>query len=192
MVTAKPKGQHVVADYFATPEGERWELIDGVLYQMAAAPSIKHQTVSINLTSLMRPHIVQLRLGLLLYAPCAVILPGESAVEPDLLFVRAERRDIITPRACEGPPDLVVEILSPSNSSHDLELKRELYARHSIPEYWILDPIQEIVQKLTDPIIHQGLGEYASEALHSSEETLVANIIPGLTIPVVDIFAEPW
>ena len=192
MVTAKPKGQYVVADYFATPEGERWELIDGVLYHMAAAPSIKHQIASGNLTGLFQPHIVRLRLGLLLYAPCAVILPGESAVEPDLLFVRAERRDIITTRACEGPPDLVVEILSPSNSAHDLAVKRELYARHGVSEYWILDPIRETVLKLTNPAVRQGSGEYAVESRYGSGDALSCDAIPGLVITVTDIFAEPW
>ena len=192
MATAKPKGRYVVADYWATPEGERRELIDGVLFHMAAAPSVKHQIVSKNLVLLVDPHVVEGRLGLLLYAPCAVILPGESAVEPDLLFVRAERRDIITPRACEGPPDLVVEILSPSNSAHDLAVKRELYARHTVPEYWILDPDQETVLKLTMPRVRQGEGAYAVESRYSSGEALSCDSIPGLALTVADIFAEPW
>ena len=192
MVTAKPKGQHVVADYFATPEGERWELIDGVLYHMAAAPSIKHQIVSKNLVILIDPHVVEGQLGLLLYAPCAVILPGESAVEPDLLFVRAERRDIITPRACEGPPDFIVEILSPSNSAHDLAIKRELYARHAVPEYWIVDPIDETVLKLTEPFIRQSRGAYAAEAAYGATDFLSSDSVTGLTVTVADIFAEPW
>ena len=192
MVTAKPKGRYVVADYFATPEGERWELIDGVLYHMAPAPSIKHQVVSKNLVWLIDPHIVQNRLGLLLYAPCAVVLPGESAVEPDLLFVSAARRNIVTARACEGPPDLVVEILSPSNSAHDLSLKRELYARHAVPEYWILQPDEETVLKLTEPVVREGVGEYTSESRYAAGDMLVADSLPGLTISVSDIFADPW
>ena len=192
MVTAKPKGQYVIADYFATPEGERWELIDGVLYRMAAAPSIKHQIVSKNLVLLIDPHVVAGGLGLLLYAPCAVILPGESAVEPDLLFVSVARRHFVTARACEGPPDLVAEILSPSTSNRDLELKRELYARHAVPEYWILDPVAETVLKLTEPRVQQGAGEYATEFRYGPGDTLSCDGIPDLTIAMADIFAEPW
>ena len=192
MVTAKPKGQYLVADYFSTPEGERWELIDGVLYHMAAAPSVKHQIASGNLTGLFRPHIVQRRLGLLLYAPCAVILPGESAVDPDLLFVSSERRDIITTRACEGPPDFIAEILSPSNSAHDMAIKRELYARHAVPEYWIIDPIQETVLKLTEPFIRQGLGAYFAEATYGATDPVSSDSVAGLTVTVADVFVEPW
>ena len=192
MVTAKPKGQYVVADYFATPEGERWELIDGVLYRMAAPPNLKHQVASKNVGYLIDAEVIPRRLGLLIYAPFAVILPGESAVEPDLIFVRAERRQIVTPRACEGPLDLVVEILSPSNSDHDLAIKRELYARHAVPEYWILDPVQETVLKLTEPTVRQGAGEYAVESRYGSGDALSCDSIPGLDIAAADIFAEPW
>ena len=192
MVTAKSKGKYTYADYFATPEGERWELIDGVLYHMAAAPNIKHQVASGNSYFLISSHIRPLRLGLLLSAPCAVLLPGESAVEPDLLYVSAARQYILTERACEGPPDLVVEILSPSNREHDLERKRELYARHGIPEYWIMEPYAETVRALNEPVISAGVGAYAVETLYQSGDTLTTARIPGLLIAVADVFAAPW
>ena len=79
---------------------------------------------------------------------------------------------IITSQACEGPPDLVVEILSPSNSAHDHAVKRELYARHGVPEYWILDPVPETVLKLTEPITRQGAGEYTLEARYGVADSL--------------------
>ena len=93
MVTARPKGKHTYEDYFATPECERWELIDGVLGRTTwlQAPNIKHQDRIRHLFfRVMGSHIRTRRLGLLLSAPCAVFLTGESAVEPDLLFVGAE------------------------------------------------------------------------------------------------------
>ena len=192
MVIAKPKGKHTIADYFATPEGERWELIDGVLYHMAAVPNRKHQTASGNLFLLFSSHIRPRRLGLVYVALFAVMLPGESAVEPDLLFVGAERRYILTEQACEGPPDLVVEILSPSNRSHDLERKRELYARHGVPEYLILDPYQETVLALAEPTVNAGEGSYGSERLYRPGNTLTIAAFSGLEIAVADIFAEPW
>ena len=193
MVIAKPKGDCTYADYFATPEGERWELVDGVLYQMAAAPNLKHQDVSRNLIVRIEPHISRRRPGALYHAPTALLLPGETAVEPDLFYVRIERSHILTERACEGAPDLVVEILSPSNRRHDLERKRELYARHGIPEYWILEPDQETVLALTEPVITRaGVGEYTAEALYRAGDILTTAVIPGLAIPVGDIFAAPW
>ena len=91
MTTAKLKGAHTIADYFATPESERWELIDGVLHHMAAAPNTKRQDASRNLLVRMEPHVNKHLLGVVYYAPYAALLPGESAVEPDLLFVRTDR-----------------------------------------------------------------------------------------------------
>lgn len=191
MTTAKLKGAHTIADYFATPEGERWELVDGVLYHMAAAPNTKHQDASRNLLVRMEPHVNENLLGVVYNAPYAVLLPGESAVEPDLLFVRKDRLRIITVRACEGPPDLVVEILSPSNREHDLERKLELYARHGVPEYWMLEPDDETVRTLTEPVSIAGVGTYTSERIYGSGDTLTTNTIPGLAILVAGIFAPP-
>ena len=192
MVIAAAPGTATYADYWATPEDERWELIDGVLYHMAATPSTKHQDVSQNLIGLLRPHIIRHRLGALYNAPYGVQLPDQSVVEPDLLFVSATRRHIITARCCDGAPDLVVEVLSPSNPRHDLVRKRELYARHGVPEYWMLEPYAEILHALTAPIAVAGVGEYMAETLYRPGDTLTTAAIPGLAIAVADIFADPW
>ena len=192
MVTAKPKGKYTYADYAATPEGERWELIDGVLYRMAAAPDTRRHDVSDNTGDLVKAVIQPGRLGRIYRAPFALRLSDTNTVEPDLLYVSVARRHIITSRGCEGIPDLVVEILSPSNSAHDVTVKRELYARHGIPEYWIENPIQETVLALTDPVVNDGVGEYTTERLYQSGDTLTTSRIPGLAIAVADIFADPW
>ena len=192
MATAKPKGKYTYADYAAKPDDEQWELIDGVLYQMAAGASARHQEVSENFGSLMGDHIRPRRLGRLYRPRFDLILPGETAVEPDLMFVSAARRRIITTRGCEGPPDLVVEVLSPSNPRHDLERKRELYARHGVPEYLILEPNEETVLALAEPAISAGEGTYGSERLYRLDDMLTIAAIPGLVIAVADIFAEPW
>lgn len=192
MVTARPKGKHTYADYAAKPDSEKWELIDGVLYQMAAGASARHQEVSENFGSLMGDHIRPRRLGRLYRPRFDLILPGETAVEPDLMFVSAARRSIITTRGCEGAPDLVVEILSPSNPRHDLERKRELYARHGVPEYLILEPNEETVLALADPVIVAGAGAYRFEMPYRPGDVLTIAAIPSLAIAVADIFAEPW
>ena len=189
MVTAKPKGKYTYADYAAKPDDEKWELIDGVLYQMAAGASARHQEASENLGHLVGTHIRPRGLGRLYRPRFDLILPGETAVEPDLLFVRTERLHIITQRACEGPPDLVVEILSPSNPRHDLERKRELYARHGIPEYLILDPYQETILALAEPTISGEVGLYTAESEYRSGETLTLTSLPGLELSIAEIFA---
>ena len=192
MVTTKPQGKYTYADYAAKADDEKWELIDGVLYQMAAGASARHQEVSENFGELLIPHIRPRRLGRLYRPRFDLILPGETAVEPDLMFVSGARRRIITTRGCEGPPDLVVEVLSPSNPRHDLERKRELYARHGVPEYLILEPNDETVLALAEPAVGTGEGTYGSERLYRSGDTLAIAAMPGLAIAVADIFAEPW
>ena len=192
MVTAKPKGKYSYADYAATPGGERWELIDGVLYRMAAAPNTRHHDVCDNLGDLIKDGIRPQRLGRVYRSPYALILSESSTVEPDLLYVSVARRHIITSRGCEGIPDLVVEILSPSNRARDLAVKRELYARYGVPEYWILNSDRETVLALTEPATSAGVGDYTTEVLYQSGETLTTGRIPGLAIVVADIFAAPW
>ena len=192
MVTAKPKGKYTYEDYAAKPDDERWELIDGVLYKMAAGASARHQEVSENFGELLIPHIRPLQLGRIYRPRFDLILPGETAVEPDLMFVSAARRRIITPRGCEGPPDLVVEVLSPSNPRHDLERKRELYARHGVPEYLIMEPHEKTVLALTDPVISASGGVYRSERVYRPGDMLTTAATPGSAIAVADIFAEPW
>ena len=191
MATAKPKGKYTYADYAATPDDERWELIDGVLYRIAAGASTKHQLATLALAALVRESVRRMTLGWVFIAPYDVILSDATTVEPDILFVSTARRRIITERACEGPPDLVVEVLSPSNSPRDLEVKRELYARFGIPEYLIVDPYQETVVSLTNPSADEGEGQYANQATYRSSEHLPIGSILGLVIPVAEIFASP-
>ena len=191
MVARKPKGKYTYADYAATPDDERWELIDGELYRMAAGASTKHQLVTLELAALLRENVRRRTLGWIFIAPYDVILSDTNTVEPDILFVSAARRSIITERACEGAPDLVVEVLSPSNSRRDLEVKRELYARFGVPEYLIVDPYQETVVSLTNPSVDEGEGRYSNETTYRSGEHLPIGSIPGLVIPVAEIFASP-
>jgi Uma2 family endonuclease len=130
-------------DYAALPDdGKRYEIHDGEL-SMTAAPAPLHQIVSVNLVQILCAHVNARGLGLVLYAPLDVILsdtPGETTiVQPDIIFLDRGRRSLISPRAIEGPPTLVVEILSPSTAVIDRVRKRALYARHGVPYYWLVD-----------------------------------------------------
>jgi Uma2 family endonuclease len=192
MVARKPKGNHTYADYAATPDDERWELIDGELYRMAAGASTKHQLVTLELATLLRENVRRRTLGWVFIAPYDVIMSDTNTVEPDILFVSAANRHIITDRACEGPPDLVVEVISPSNPRHDTELKRELYARFGVPEYLIIEPYQETVTSLTGPSVQESEGVYTTQRLYTVGDIITTTVIPGLAIPVAEIFANPW
>ena len=193
MATAKPKGKYTYADYAGTPDDERWELIDGVLYRMAPAPNTKHQRALRRLVTAFVLHFSRVgQAGELFFAPTDLILSDQTTVQPDMLFVSEDRRGIITLRGCEGPPDLVVEILSPSNTGHDLDVKRELYARFGIPEYLILDTNTETILALAEPATVDGLGVYTMQRLYTVGDIITTTVIPGLAIPVAELFANPW
>lgn len=121
-------------------DGNRYEVIGGKLY-VTPAPSIRHHRITRRLFRALDPLLVKAGRGELFWAPVGVEFPvtGEG-VEPDLMFVSAERRGIVGKDWIRGAPDLVAEILSPSTARRDRSKKRDLYERHGVPEYWIVDP----------------------------------------------------
>ncbi|HSD11333.1 MAG TPA: Uma2 family endonuclease [Candidatus Binatia bacterium] len=128
-------------DYAALPlaDGRRYEILDGELY-MTPSPLIRHQAVSRNLQRILDHHILENELGELFDAPVDLILARTTITVPDLVFVRGDRKSIITEKAIEGAPDVVVEIVSPSSRKQDLVIKARLYSRYRVREYWIVDP----------------------------------------------------
>jgi Uma2 family endonuclease len=129
------------------PDGRRHEILNGE-WIVTPAPTTIHQTVSKRVHyELMR----QLELaghGVVFYAPVDVIFSQTRVTEPDLLVVRTSRRNIISERGIEGAPDLIIEILSPTNERNDREIKRKLYADERVPEYWLVDPRTHTIEVL--------------------------------------------
>ncbi|HEX8317145.1 Uma2 family endonuclease [Longimicrobium sp.] len=119
-------------------DGNRYEVIAGELY-VTPSPTSIHQRVVARLTAMLEVFTQEHGLGTLFGAPYDVIFGEGDYLEPDLLFVRREREEIVKDHAMVGAPDLVVEVLSPSTSRRDRGLKRERYAAYGVPEYWIID-----------------------------------------------------
>lgn len=182
MTTRRAKVRFNYQDYCLLPEDKRYELIDGELY-MAPAPGSRHQSVLRNLEFLMWTFVKANHLGQVFFAPFDVILSNEDVVQPDLLFVSQERRDIISERGCEGPPDLVVEVLSPSSAQRDRVLKRKLYAQYGVREYWLVDIENETIE-----VLHLGEEDFISQGSYSSEGQAVSQVLPGLSVPVNQVF----
>jgi Uma2 family endonuclease len=175
-----------VRDYLALPEdGQRYELIEGELY-MQPAPNEFHQFASHRLTLLLGNHLEESQEGILFAAPFDVFLEELTVVQPDLLVVTHEHDDLID-GGLQGTPDLVVEILSPSNATHDLVRKRALYREHEVPEIWIVDPVAKTI--VVDRL---GEGGYGPEVLHKLGDTLTTPLLPGLIVPLDRVFAIPW
>jgi Uma2 family endonuclease len=147
------------------------------------APTTEHQRISRRLTLCLEPFIGIRALGELFYAPCDVVLGDYDVAQPDLLFVAVSHAHIIGEKNIEGPPDLVIEILSPSTAKVDRGYKRYLYAQHGVLEYWLVDPEAEQIEVLT--CVENA---YQCAGLYGKGETLLSPLLPGLTIPIDDIF----
>jgi Uma2 family endonuclease len=142
------------ADWLQFPEdGQRHEILDGEHF-VSPQPLLRHQLVSSRLFSQLSRQILEPGLGDVLFPPTGVRLSEHDCVQPDLLVVLAEHRSRERADVIEGPPDLVVEVLSPRNDRYDRGTKRKLYEQHGVPEYWIVDPKACMVEQL---VLRDGL-----------------------------------
>ena len=135
-----PQNIATAGDYWSLPEGVRAELIDGQLWDLAS-PSRVHQEILAELTVRMRTYVAQKGGSCKVYpAPFAVNLFADDTtfVEPDVSVVCD--RSKLSDRGCEGAPDLVVEVVSPSNRGMDYVTKTNVYREAGVREYWVVDP----------------------------------------------------
>lgn len=169
-------------DYRLMPEDRRYELIDGDFY-MTPSPVTKHQLASIHLERLIEQYVRQNNLGTVLHAPMDVVLSDEDVVQPDILFISNERKGIIKPENIRGAPDLIVEILSPATAERDLTVKKGLYAKFAVREYWIVDPDQKTVAVMTWS--EEG---FRTHQVYPADGTLRSPIFPGWSFPLKTVF----
>ena len=135
-------------DYLLLPDdGKRYEILDGDLFA-TPAPSTRHQTIAIRLSHLLMTSLEAHPIGTVLAAPCDVVLSELDVVEPDLLFVRRHGVARITEKNVQGPPDVLIEILSPGTAARDRNLKRKRYEHFGVQEYWLIDPEQNTLEIL--------------------------------------------
>ncbi|HEY5924940.1 MAG TPA: Uma2 family endonuclease [Kofleriaceae bacterium] len=132
------------ADLKHTPDdGKRYEIFDGELV-VTPAPRPPHQFAVWELTWRFYHRLKTVAVPVM--SPVDVILTSRRVLIPDVVVVRHERRAIISNRGIEGPPDLVVEVLSPRGATRDRVRKARLYAQSEIPEYWIADPVAKTIE----------------------------------------------
>ena len=175
-------------DFVLFPDdGKRHELIDGEHY-VTAAPNTKHQQVSMDLTFLLRSWLEDHPVGRLFAAPYDIVLSQFDVVEPDLIYLSNERAaEIMTTLHLRGAPELVVEIGSPSTRQRDETIKRHLYAKTGVSEYWFVDPELDIVR------VYRREGEQFARPQELSREagdTLHTPLLAGLALSLDRIFRE--
>jgi Uma2 family endonuclease len=187
----KPASQGVkltYEDYLLFPDdGKRHELIEGDHY-VTPTPIRKHQAVSGNLHGLIWAHLQQHRIGRVFAAPFDVIFSDFDVVEPDLLYISNERFGAIeTSPWVRGAPDLVVEIGSPGTRKRDETIKRRLYERFGVVEYWVADPELDAVKVFR---LERGRFARVAELTLENGDVLSTPLIPGLELSLSKIFED--
>jgi len=181
-----PQGKIVLTyeDYCELPnDRNRYEVLEGDL-NVTPAHNVKHQRVSSRIHLSLGHHVLGNRLGEIYAAPIDVILAPTTVVQPDLVFIGNDRRGIVTQRAIEGPPTLVIEILSPSTSRTDRQTKAQLYAKHGVPHYWLIDPDQQSVEA------YELAGDQYNLVVKAQNgEVFNPPLFPGLSIPLADLWS---
>lgn len=171
-------------DYINLPESEtdRYELLEGELV-MVPSPHWSHQVILKRLFRLLDDYVMNNKLGEVCFAPLDVILSPEAVLQPDILFISKDRQDIIKEQGVQGAPDLVIEIASPTTKDRDRTLKKTLYARHRVKEYWIVDPEEKTVAVFT-----LGKKGFKSVEAYKESETLNSPLLKELEINLSKVF----
>lgn len=180
------QGEWTYEDWLQLPDdGAKYEVIDGELY-VTPAPSLKHQSSSNRLCTAMTNYVDAHDLGYVYSSPVDVMLPTQAVpLEPDIVFVSKDHEEILGEDYIEGVPDLVVEILSPSNWPYDRRVKLRVYQDAGIPEYWILDYRAKTIEVL---VLDEG--EYTLLGPWGLEETAVSRVLTGFEIAVRDVYRD--
>lgn len=185
---AQPTPSHLkftCEDYLSFPDdGNRHEIIDGDHF-MTPAPLTRHQRISGILFGFLFACVDAHHSGEVLAAPTDVVLSRFDVVQPDMLYVSEARRDIIKRENIQGAPDLVIEIISEGTRKTDEVIKRRLYERSGIPEYWTVDPEVETVKvyRLQD-------GKYRRiELTLEAPDQLTTPLLPEFSLPLERLFA---
>jgi len=169
-------------DYLLMPEERRYELIEGELY-MTPSPVPYHQKVVLQLAYKIKDYVDRQGLGEVIIAPCDVVLSEYDVVQPDLMFISRERVEIIKERNVCGAPDLVIEVLSEGTVERDRVLKKKLYARAGVREYWIVDPYGKEIE-----VYELGRRGYRLKGVFRGEEEVKSEVLKDLKLRVSEIF----
>lgn len=175
--------EYSVDDIYKLDERIGFELIDGKLYMMSA-PNRMHQFLLSEIVFAMKSFIKQKKGGCRVYpAPLGVRLfkDDKTWVEPDIVVIC--QKDNLTDEGCSGAPDLVVEVVSPSNSSYDYLLKMMKYQQAGVREYWIVDPKLKVVSVYN-------FEEFSKSGRYEYSETITSNVLEGFEICINDFIDE--
>jgi Uma2 family endonuclease len=169
------------ADYVRFPEdGLRHEIIDGEHY-VTPPPSVRHQRILGRIFNVIQNYLDAHPIGEIFVAPVDTLLGEFDIVLPDLLYISDDTRSrFLTTKNLQGPPDLVIEILSPTTKRRDQTLKRELYERAGVTEYWLVDPARDVVD-----VYRRETGDrFGKPVEYAKTAILTSSLFPNLEVAV--------
>lgn len=180
VITEKQK--HTYDDYLQTNEGGGYELISGLLVE-EPAPGIFHQRSSRKIGIALDKYITENNRGELFFAPCDVYFDYQNVLQPDIIFISNEQKEIITKQHIKGAPDLVVEIVSVDGFFRDTVEKKKLYEIFGVKEYWIVLPEKKIIEVyvLED-------NTYKINRTYQKDDTLESMVLKGFKLELKYIF----
>ena len=174
-----------VADLDCTPDdGNKYELIEGEIY-MSRAPGLTHQITLQNFQMALVSYLTNHPIGIVVPGP-GVIFDDFNGVIPDIVFFRNERRaEIASGERMSGAPDLVIEIISPGteNERRDRVLKRRLYGRFGVKEYWLVDLVNHAVE-----VFQLGKEGLELAVVFTGEDEMTSSVLPGFRVKLTDLF----
>ena len=183
--TAKLTYDDLVA-MFPDEDGVQRELIDGEIV-VTPSPANRHQALALRLTLALGNHLeAHPEQGKLFVARFDVVMTPYDVVEPDLLVVLGDQQDILTEKNVRGAPGIVIEVLSPSTRKRDLTLKRQIFDREGVREYWIVDPERNSVAVYRRG--DDGSFPLATTLSAKDAETLTTPLLPGWELQLERLF----
>lgn len=147
VVLENPQKVWTYEDYLALNDDTVFEIINGKAF-MSPAPELFHQRWARKIFLAVERHVGARKLGEVFFAPVDVVLDEKNVVQPDLVFVSTAKAGLLERRGIMGPPDLVVEIISPTSLRRDRYDKRELYSRFGVKEFWLADVANHSIETL--------------------------------------------
>ncbi len=187
MPIPSPDARLTYDDFLLLPDdGLRHEIIDGAHY-VTPSPNQRHQELVARLHLSLGAFLEDRQdKGRLFLSPFDVVFSFHDVVEPDLVFVAPDQLDILTAKNIQGTPALVIEVLSPSTRKRDREVKRRLYARSGVREYWLVDP------DLNAVTVHRHTADGAfpvvAHVTAERHDTLETPLVPGWSVTLTRLF----
>jgi Uma2 family endonuclease len=162
---------------------QRHELVDGELL-MTPSPNTRHQRVLNKINLALTAHAIQHGLGEVFIAPYDVVFEDHTVLQPDILFVSAQRAGVVGEDAIHGAPDLVVEVLSPSSFYNDLRIKMNVYGRFGVQEYWVVDPEKETIE-----VYRLAGAKLELTRQFSADSAFESPLFPNLALTIKSVFS---